>query len=119
GRLPEEITEPVIAKIEADAQAIMFLVFTSPSLSSLEITDYIDRYVTDRLKTLTGVADVQIYGERRYAMRVWIDRVRLAAFNLTVQDVENALRMQNAEIPAGRIESAEREFPVLSRTGLS
>ncbi|MBL8882833.1 MAG: efflux RND transporter permease subunit [Hyphomicrobium sp.] len=119
GRLPEEITEPVIAKIEADAQAIMFLVFTSPTLSSLEITDYIDRYVTDRLKTLTGVADVQIYGERRYAMRVWIDRVRLAAFNLTVQDVENALRMQNAEIPAGRIESSEREFPVLSRTGLS
>ncbi|MGE0054064.1 MAG: efflux RND transporter permease subunit [Hyphomicrobium sp.] len=118
-RLPPEIIEPVIAKIEADARAIMFLAFSSPSMSSLEITDYIDRYVTDRLKTLNGVADVQIYGERRYAMRVWIDRIRLAAYNLTVQDVENALRMQNAEIPAGRIESTEREFPVLSRTGLT
>jgi multidrug efflux pump len=119
GRLPDEIDEPIIAKVEADAQAIMFLVFTSPKLSALEISDYIDRYITDRLKNLTGVADVQIYGERRYAMRVWIDRERLAAFNLTVQDVEAALRAQNAEIPSGRIESVEREFPVLSRTGLT
>jgi multidrug efflux pump len=119
GRLPDEIDEPVIAKVEADAQAIMFLVFTSPKLSALEISDYIDRYITDRLKNLTGVADVQIYGERRYAMRVWIDRERLAAFNLTVQDLEAALRAQNAEIPSGRIESVEREFPVLSRTGLT
>jgi len=119
GRMPDEISEPVIAKVEADAQAIMFLVFTSPSKSSLEISDYIDRYIADRLKNLTGVADVQIYGERRYAMRIWIDRERLAAFNLTVQDIEAALRAQNAEIPSGRIESEDREFSVLSRTGLT
>ena len=118
GRLPDEIDEPVIAKVEADAQAIMFLVFTSPSMSALEITDYVDRFIVDRLKNLTGVADVQIFGERRYAMRIWIDRERLAAFNLTVQDIEAALRAQNAEIPSGRIESADREFSVLSRTGL-
>nr|HPG88512.1 efflux RND transporter permease subunit [Hyphomicrobium sp.] len=118
GRLPDEITEPVIAKIEADAQAIMFLVFRSPKLTSLEISDIVDRTVIDRLKNLTGVADVQIYGERRYAMRIWIDRERLAAFNLTIQDVEAALRSQNAEIPSGRIESSDREFSVLSRTGL-
>ncbi len=118
GRLPEEITEPVIAKVEADAQAIMFLVFTSPNKSALEISDYIDRFIVDRLKNMTGVADVQIYGERRYAMRIWVDRERLAAFNLTVQDIEAALRAQNAEIPAGRIESQDREFSVLSRTGL-
>jgi multidrug efflux pump len=119
GRLPDEITEPVIAKVEADAQAIMFLVFTSPRMSALEITDYVDRFIADRLKNLTGVADVQIYGERRYAMRIWLDRERLAAFNLTVQDIEAALRAQNAEIPSGRIESKDREFSVLSRTGLS
>ncbi len=76
GRLPDEISEPVIAKVEADAQAIMFLVFTSPSMSALEISDYVDRYIVDRLKNLTGVADVQIYGERRYAMRIWLDRER-------------------------------------------
>ena len=119
GRLPDEITEPVIAKVEADAQSIMFLVFRSTRLSALEITDYVDRFVVDRLKNLTGVADVQIFGERRYAMRIWIDRERLAAFSLTVQDVEAALRAQNAEIPSGRIESRDREFTVLSRTGLS
>ena len=119
GRLPDEISEPVIAKVEADAQSIMFLVFTSPRMSALEITDYVDRFVVDRLKNLNGVADVIIFGERRYAMRIWIDRERLAAFNLTVQDVEAALRSQNAEIPSGRIESQDREFSVLSRTGLS
>ncbi len=119
GRLPDEIDEPVIAKVEADAQAIMFLVFTSPQLSALQISDYIDRFIVNRLKNLNGVADVQIYGERRYAMRIWIDRERLAAFNLTVQDVEAALRAQNAEIPSGRIESQDREFSVLSETGLT
>jgi multidrug efflux pump len=119
GRLPDEISEPVIAKVEADAQAIMFLVFTSPELSALEISDYIDRFIVNRFKNLTGVADVQIYGERRYAMRIWIDRERLAAYNLTVQDVEAALRAQNAEIPSGRIESQDREFSVLAKTGLT
>jgi multidrug efflux pump len=119
GRLPDEIEEPIIAKVEADAQPIMFLVFTSPQLTALEISDYIDRFIVNRLKNLKGVADVQIYGERRYAMRVWVDRERLAAYNLTVQDVEAALRSQNAEIPSGRIESQDREFSVLSKTGLS
>src|SRR5690606_18645168 len=76
------------------------------------------RYIRDRLQTLPGVAEVRIFGERRYAMRIWLDRARLAAYELTVQDVEDALRQQNAEVPAGRIESLEREFTVLSRTGL-
>ena len=118
GRLPDEIDEPVIAKVEADAQPIMLLVFNSPVLNPLQITDYIDRFVIDQFKNLNGVADVTIYGERRYAMRIWIDRERLAAFALTVQDIENALRAQNVELPSGRIESANREFSVLSRTGL-
>ncbi len=117
-RLPEEVQEPTIAKVEADAQAILNLVFTSDRMTALEITDYVDRFVLDRLKNLTGVADVTIYGERRYAMRIWIDRERLAAFSLTVQDVENALRAQNVDLPSGRIESRDREFSVLSRTGL-
>jgi multidrug efflux pump len=118
-RLPEEVQEPTIAKVEADAQAILNLVFTSDRMNALEITDYVDRFVLDRLKNLNGVADVTIYGERRYAMRIWIDRERLAAFNLTVQDVENALKTQNVELPSGRIESRDREFSVLSRTGLA
>lgn len=119
GRLPDEIEEPIIAKVEADAQAIMYLVFNSPQMSALQITDYIDRFIVDRLKNLNGVADVTIFGERRYAMRIWIDRERLAAYQLTVQDIETALRAQNVELPSGRIESTDREFPVLSRTGLT
>ncbi|QIB34959.1 efflux RND transporter permease subunit [Ancylobacter pratisalsi] len=118
-RLPDEIDEPVISKVEADAQPVMFIVFSSDRMNALELTDYIDRYVIDRFKNLTGIADVQIYGERRYAMRVWIDRERLAAYNLTVQDIEDSLRAQNVEIPSGRIESADREFTVLSRTALA
>ncbi|HSI39432.1 MAG TPA: efflux RND transporter permease subunit, partial [Xanthobacteraceae bacterium] len=118
-RLPDEIDEPVISKVEADAQPVLFVVFKSDRMSALEMSDYIDRYVVDRFKNITGVADVQIFGERRYAMRVWIDRERLAAYNLTIQEIEDALRSQNVEIPSGRLESSDREFTVLSRTALS
>ena len=118
-RLPDEIDEPVISKVEADAQPVLFVVFRSDRMSGLELSDYIDRYVVDRFKNISGVADVQIYGERRYAMRIWIDRERLAAYSLTVQDVEDALSAQNVEIPSGRIESVDREFTVLSRTALT
>ena len=117
-QLPDEISEPVISKVEADAQPIIFLVFRSDGMSALELTDYVSRYVIDRFKNLTGVADVQIYGERRYAMRVWLDSDRLAGYGLTVQDIESAIRNQNAEFPAGRIESSDRELTVLSKTGL-
>jgi multidrug efflux pump len=119
GRLPEEIEEPVIAKVEADAQSIIYIAFTSDRHSPPEISDYADRYVRDRLQNLPGVAEVRIFGERRYAMRVWLDRTRLAAYDLTVQEVEEALRQQNVEVPSGRIESLQREFTVLSRTGLT
>ncbi|MGQ4272544.1 efflux RND transporter permease subunit [Terrihabitans sp. B22-R8] len=117
-RLPDEVDEPTVSKVEADAQPVLFMSFTSDRMSPLEISDYVSRYVVDRLKNLTGVADVQIYGERLYAMRIWVDRDRLAAYDLTVQDVEAALSAQNVEIPSGRIESSDREFNVLSRTGL-
>ena len=118
-RLPDEVDEPIIRKVEADAQPIIQIVFRNENMSALQITDYVDRYVLDRLKNLRGVADVQIFGERRYAMRIWIDRERLAAYNLTIQDIEDAIRSQNVELPAGRLESVDREFTVLSRTGLT
>lgn len=118
GRLPDQVDEPVVAKIEADAQAIMWIAFSSDKHSALEITDYADRVVQDRLQTLPGVASVIIGGERRYAMRIWLDRDRLAAYQLTPQDVEDALRNQNLEIPSGRIESSQREFSVLTETDL-
>lgn len=118
-RLPPEVQEPVIAKVEADAQAIIYLAFTSNHHTPIEISDYADRYIRDRLQNLPGVAEVRLFGERRYSMRIWIDRARLAAYQLTAQDVEDALTQQNVEVPAGRIESYDREFTVLSQTGLT
>jgi multidrug efflux pump len=118
GRLPDAVDEPIIAKVEADAQAIMWLRLFSDRHGALEISDYADRYVADRLKTLPGVASVIIGGERRYAMRIWLDRERLAAYALTPQDIEDALRRQNVEVPSGRIESNQREFTVLAETDL-
>ena len=118
GQLPNEAEDPVVAKIEADAQAIIWLAFSSDRQSPLQITDYADRVVADQLKTLPGVASVIIGGERRYAMRVWLDPSRMAALGVTVQDVEAALRSQNTELPSGRIESQTREFSVLAETDL-
>ena len=116
--LPTEADDPVVAKIEADAQAIIWLAFMSDKHNSLEITDYADRYIVPRLQVLPGVASVIIGGERRYAMRIWLDRERLAAYQLTPKDVETALKQQNIEVPSGRIESKQREFTVLTVTDL-
>ena len=118
GRLPQAIEEPVIAKVEADAFPVIWLAFSSDSLSALEINDLINRVVKPRLQTVTGVADVRIYGERKYAMRVWLDTERMASYRLTSQDVEDAIRRSNLELPAGRIESQQREFSVTSQTDL-
>ncbi len=118
GRLPDAIDEPVIAKVEADATPTIWLAFSSETLSPLEITDLINRIVKPRLQTVPGVADVQINGDRKFSMRIWVDPDKLAAFRLTVQDVEDALRQQNLEVPAGRIESQQREFSVTAQTDL-
>jgi multidrug efflux pump len=119
GRLPAAVDEPVIAKVEADATPTIWLAYTSETMSPLELTDLINRVVKPRLQTVPGVADVQVGGDRRFAMRIWLDPDRLAAYRLTVQDAEDALRRQNLEVPAGRIESRQREFSVTSRTDLN
>ena len=117
-RLPEAIDEPVIAKVEADSFPILWMSVTSPTKDAIEVSDYVSRYVKPRLSTLPGAADVRIFGERKISMRIWLDRAKLAAYRLTPADVEDALRRQNVEIPAGRIESDKREFSVLSQTDL-
>jgi multidrug efflux pump len=119
GRLPDDIEEPIVSKVEADASPIMYLAFSSDQHDILEVSDIADRQVRDQLSTITGVADVRVFGERRYAMRVWLDRARLAAFGLTPSDIEDAIRAQNVDVPGGRIESDAREFTVLTDTRLS
>ena len=117
-KLPDAVDEPVIAKVEADSQPIIYIAVEAGSQTPLEASDYVARYIKPRLSVLPGAADVRIFGERQVSMRVNIDRTRLAGYRLTVQDVEDAISRQNAEIPAGRIESTSREFTVVAETDL-
>ena len=117
-RMPQAIEEPVIAKVEADAFPVIWLSFSSDTQNALQINDMVNRIVKPRLQTVTGAADVRIFGERKYAMRVWLDPDKLAAYKLTTQDAEDAIRRSNLEVPAGRIESNQREFSVTSQTDL-
>ncbi len=116
--LPDEVDEPIISKVEADTQAVINIAVESGEYSVVQTSDYIQRYIKTRLSVLPGAAEVRVYGERLPSMRMYVDRDKLAAFSLTVQDVETALTRQNVEIPAGRIESRAREFTVVSSTDL-
>jgi multidrug efflux pump len=110
GRLPEEADPPEVQKADSDSEVILWLNMSSTTMDTLQITDYADRYVVDRLSSLDGVSQVRVGGQQRYAMRVWLDRDALAARGLTASDVEGALRNENIELPAGRIESQARDF---------
>ncbi|KAK83243.1 RND transporter, HAE1 family [Bordetella holmesii CDC-H635-BH] len=116
--LPDEIDEPIIGKVEADSQPIIYIAVESGHYSAIQTSDYINRYIKTRLSVLPGAAEVRVFGERLPSMRIYVDRDKLAGYNLTVLDVEAALRSQNVEIPAGRIESRAREFSVVSSTDL-
>lgn len=109
-RLPEEADPPLVAKVEADADVIVWLNMRAPGMNTLQLTDYVERYVVDRLSALDGVAQVQLGGAQRYAMRVWLDRDAMAARGIVAGDIETALRTQNVELPAGTVESAQRDF---------
>jgi len=114
GRLPQEVDEPVVTKQDADAQPFFWLALSGENYDMLQLSDFGDRIVKDRLQSIPGVGRAQIFGERRYSMRVWLDSAELASRGLTVQDVEAAIRARNVEVPAGRIESDRREFTVRS-----
>jgi multidrug efflux pump len=114
GRLPRDIEEPVVAKQEADAQPFYWMALSGANYDLLQLSDIADRRVKARLQSLSGVGSAQIFGERRFSMRVWLSAPELAARGLTVQDVESAIQSRNVEVPAGRIESDRREFSVRS-----
>jgi len=114
GRLPQEMEEPVVTKQDADAQPFFWLSLSGENYDLLQLSDIGDRIVKSRLQTVPGVGRAQVFGERRYSMRIWLSPAELSARGLTVQDVEAAIRSRNVEIPAGRIESERREFTVRS-----
>lgn len=116
-QLPEEADPPSIEKADSSDDVIIWLSLVSDTLSGLELTDYANRYLVDRLSVLPGVARVRVGGGLEYSMRIWLDRTKLAARNLTVQDVEEALRRQNVELPAGSIESTTRQFTARTERG--
>jgi multidrug efflux pump len=111
-RLPTGSDLPIITKVDGDAFPIIWFALTSDSLNAMQLTDYARRNLVDRLSIVPGIASVSIAGERRYSMRIWLDRQALAARALTVDDVEQAIRRQNVELPSGRLESTAREFTV-------
>ncbi|MDY6946680.1 MAG: efflux RND transporter permease subunit [Pseudomonadota bacterium] len=118
GNLPEEADPPEVLKADASSDPVMYVMFSSDVMSTLEVNDYAERNLIDRFSTVPGVARVAINGGRRYSMRIWLDRQALAARQLTVTDVEDALRRENVELPAGRIESRTREFTLRTLVGL-
>lgn len=118
--LPEQVDPPEVSKANSDESTVVWYNLRSESMTVLELTDYADRYIVDRLSVVDGVARVNLGGERRYAMRIWLDRDAMAARNITVTDVENKLRSENVELPAGEVESVDREFSVrVARTYLT
>jgi multidrug efflux pump len=119
GNLPREAEEPIIAKVDANAQPIFWIALTSDVHSSLELTEAAELILKERLQRLPGIGSVFIGAARRYAMRVWLDPLRMAAHGLTTQDVESAIRLANAEIPGGRVEGEGREFAVRTRGELA
>jgi multidrug efflux pump len=119
GELPTEAEDPIIAKVDTNAQPIFWLALSSDRHSGLELSEVGDLVLKERLQRLPGVGSVFIGAERRYAMRVWLDPLRMAAHNLTPADIGTAIDRGNAEIPAGRVEGPEREFSVRTRGDLT
>lgn len=114
--LPVEADPPQISKVDVTSESVMGVSLSSETRSVGDLTDYANRYILDRITVVPGVATVQTMGAQKYSMRIWLDRRALAARQLTVQDIETALRRENVELPAGRLESEQREFTLRTDT---
>jgi len=108
--LPKEADQPRVTKSDTDARAVMWIGFSSNQLSSIQLNDYLDRNIVDRLSILPGVASIIIGGERKYAIRIWLNPDKMSARNITVKDILTAINKENIEKPAGRLDSQEREL---------
>src|SRR5690554_2607660 len=112
GNLPPDADPPIITKADADASPILFFNLKSDSRNLLQLSDIATNYFKERVQTIPGVSSVQIWGEKTYSMRLWLDPMKLTAHNLTPLDVRNALTRENVELPSGRIEGLQTELTV-------
>ena len=117
--LPKESNQPRVSKSDTDARAVMWIGFSSDQLSAIELNDYLDRNIIDRLSILPGVASITIGGERKYAIRVWLDPDKMSSRNITVTDILRAINSENIEKPAGRLDSNTRELELQMTSKLS
>jgi multidrug efflux pump len=118
--LPQDIdAAPVVSKADADSEPIISMTLQSRTHNVLELSDYAENVISQRLQTIPGVSSVQIWGLRKYAMRLWIDPNKLASYGLTVMDVRNALNSQNVELPSGKLTGANTELTVKTIGNLS
>lgn len=118
--LPQDIdAPPVVSKADADSDPIIVLTIESSSRSKLELSDYAENVIGERLQTISGVSGVQIWGQQRYAMRLWFDPIKMSAYGITVSDVRNALNAQNVELPTGKLVGSNTELTVKTLGNLS
>ncbi|MDR4508783.1 MAG: efflux RND transporter permease subunit [Candidatus Brocadiaceae bacterium] len=110
--LPPDADSPVVIKSDADATPILYLNIKSTKRSLLELSDIAERTFKERLQTIPGISEIRIWGQKKYAMRLWMDASRLAAYQLTPLDVQNALLRENIELPSGSIEGNNTELTV-------
>lgn len=110
--IPEDADPPVVAKSDADSSPIIFLNIKSDKRSLLELTDIAERTFKERLQTIAGVSEIRVWGSKKYAMRLWLDPHKMAANDITAQDVQNALTEQNLELPSGSVEGDNIELTV-------
>jgi multidrug efflux pump len=115
GQLPLDIREPIVAKQDSDAQPIIYVALNSDRYSPLELTTLAERQIKPRFQGVPGVSSITIGGEKRFAMRLWLDSEKMAARQVTVLDVQRALREQNVELPSGRVENLDREMTIQTR----
>ena len=117
--LPPDADPPIVAKADADSDPIIFLNIQSDQRSLLELTDIAENVFKERLQTIKGVSEIRIWGQKKYAMRLWIESERLPAYNLTPLDVQQALQRENIELPSGRVEGANTELTVRTQGRLT
>lgn len=117
--LPDDADQPRVEKADTDARAIIWIGFTSNQLDSIQLNDYLDRNIVDRLSILPGVASITVGGERKYAIRIWLDPDKMSARGITVDDILSAINRENIEKPAGRLDSVEREISIQVKSKLT